>query len=109
MTFEFHEHDAVAELGMAGDDDSTDDDRAVVDPEGSPNAYTEWELDQHFDVAAAATEVGGHETQGNVAAFLVDFDLDLYRVARMQAAIGFARAEVKGWASGEFMDRLRAR
>jgi hypothetical protein len=38
LTFELHEHDAVAELGMAGDDESSDDDGAAVEPEGNPKA-----------------------------------------------------------------------
>jgi hypothetical protein len=38
LTFEFDEHDAVAELGMAGDDDCLDDDGAGVEPEGGSNA-----------------------------------------------------------------------
>ena len=33
LTFEFHEHDAVAELGMAGDDESSDDHGVAVEPE----------------------------------------------------------------------------
>ena len=38
LTFEFDEHDAVAELGMAGDDDCLDDDGAAVEPEGGSKA-----------------------------------------------------------------------
>ena len=38
LTFEFHEHDAVAELGMAGDDESSDVNGVAVEPEGASNA-----------------------------------------------------------------------
>jgi len=89
LTFEFHEHDAVAELRMAGDDDSSDDNGAGIEPEGGLNADCEWELHLHLDVAAAATEIGGYEAHGDVAAILAEFDLDLDGIARMAAAIGF--------------------
>jgi hypothetical protein len=88
LAFEFHEHDAVAELGMAGNDDSPDDDGAGVEPESGLNAGCEWELYEHLDVATAATEVGGYQPQGDVAAFLTEFDLDLDGVARIAAAVG---------------------
>ena len=88
LTFEFHEHNAVTELGMAGDDDSADDDGAAVEPESGPHVDAECELDHHLDVAAATTEVGGYEANGDIAAFLVDFDLDLDRIARMPAPVG---------------------
>jgi hypothetical protein len=53
------------------------------------HARAEWQGHDQLDVATAATEVNGFETHGNVAAFLVDFDLDLDGVARMEAAIAF--------------------
>ena len=89
LTFKFHEHDAVAELGMAGDDDTLNDDGAGVEPERGLNPGCEWELHERLDVAAAATEVGGYEAHGDVDAFLAEFDLDLECVARMAAVIGF--------------------
>jgi hypothetical protein len=89
LTFEFHEHDAVAELGMPSDDDSANDNGITVEPKGGLNADCKWELQEHLDVAAAATEVGGYEAHGNVAALLAEFDLDLEGVARMKAPVRF--------------------
>lgn len=89
LTFEFHEHDAVAELGMPSDDDSANDNGITVEPKGGLDADRKWELQEHLDVAAAATEVGGYEAHGNVAALLSEFDLDLEGVARMKAPVGF--------------------
>ena len=89
LTFEFHEHDAVAELGMAGDDASADDDGAAVEPKRDANAGADRKRHEQLDVAAAATEVGGFESQGEVGAFLADFGLDLDGVAIMEAAIMF--------------------
>ena len=87
--FEFHEHDAVAELGMVSDDASSDDDGVAVEPEDGLNENADWEGCWHLDVAAAATDVGGLESQGVGAALLVEFDLDLEGVARTEAAIAF--------------------
>ena len=89
LTFEFGEHDAVAELGMAGDDASADNDGAAVEPERDANAGSERKRHEQLDVAAAATEVGGFESQREVGAFLAEFGLDLDGVAIMEAAIGF--------------------
>ena len=41
LTFEFHEHDAVAELGMACDHAPADDDGATVEPKYDANADAE--------------------------------------------------------------------
>ena len=100
FTFEIHEHDAVAELGMAGDDASLDDDGVAAEPEGDLQACAEWEGHDQLDVAAAATEVGGLEAHGEVAAFLADFDLDLDGVARMLAEIWFGGNRVGGLGVG---------
>jgi hypothetical protein len=89
FTFEIQEHDAVAELGMAGYDSPLDGDWVASEPEGELHAGAEWEGRYQLDVAAAATEVGGFQAHGVVAAFLADFDLDLYGVAGMAAAIWF--------------------
>jgi len=89
VAFEFQEHDAVAELGVAGDDESSNDDGEAVEPEGGSNVDAEWELGYELDVTAAATEVGGYAAQGDAGGLLMDFDLDLDGVARMEAALGF--------------------
>jgi hypothetical protein len=100
LTFEFHEHDAVAEFGMAGDDESSEDDGVAVEPEGGLNADADWELRAQMNVTTAATEVGGYEAHGDVAAFSLDFDLDLDGVARMKATIFFGYSEVRGLGVG---------
>ena len=87
LTIEFGEHDAVAEIGMAGDNASSNDDGGGREPEGGLNAGADWEGHHQLDVAAAATEVGGLETHGDSAAFLADFDLDVDGEAAMVAAI----------------------
>ena len=87
LTFEFLEHQAVAILGMTGYDKSLYDDGVVVEPECGLNVSTDREGHYQLDVAAAATEVGGGEADGDVTAFRVDFDLDLDGVAAMKAAI----------------------
>jgi len=89
LTFKFLEHHAVAILGMTGYDKSLYDDGVVVEPECGLNVSTDREGHYQLDVAAAATEVGGGEANGDVAAFRSEFDLDLDRVAPMKAAITF--------------------
>jgi len=107
LTFEIQEHDAVAELGMAGDDASLDDDGVTAEPEGDLHAGAEWKGHHQLDVAAAATEIGGFEAHGDVAAFLADFDLDLDGVARMLAAIRFCGSGVRGSRVGQIHGWLR--
>jgi hypothetical protein len=87
IAFEIEEHDAVAELGVASDYASADDDGAIVEPESGMNTGGEWESHHQLNVAAAPTEVGGLEVHGDVVAFEVDFDLHIYGVARKVAAI----------------------
>lgn len=89
LTFEFLEHHAVAILGMTGCDASLYDDGVAVEPECSLNMSADGEGHHQFDVAAAAAEVGGGEAEGDIAAFLAEFDLDLDGVASMKAAIAF--------------------
>jgi hypothetical protein len=55
LTFEFFEHDAVAELGMAGGDAAMDDNREIVEPEGGSNVSAYGEGHHQLDVAAGAT------------------------------------------------------
>jgi hypothetical protein len=73
---------------MAGDDESSEDGGVAVEPEGGLNADADWELRAQMNVTTAATEVGGFKAQGDVAAFSLDFDLDLDGVATMEATIG---------------------
>jgi hypothetical protein len=87
LTFEFLEHHAVAILGMTGYDKSLYDDGVVVKPECGLNVSAHRERHYQLDVAAAATEVGGGEADGDVAALLAEFDLDLDSVAAMKPAI----------------------
>jgi hypothetical protein len=89
LTFEFLEHHAVAILGMTGYDPSLYDDGVGVEPEGGLDADADREGHYHLDVAAAATEIGGGEADGDVTAFRAKFDLDLDGVAAMKAAITF--------------------
>ena len=90
LTFEIQEHDAVAELGMAGYDSPLDGYGGVTEPEGELHTDAQWEGRYQLDVAAASTEVGGFQAHGEVAAFLADFDLDLDGIAGMVAAIWFS-------------------
>ena len=87
LTFKFLEHHAVAILGMTGYDKALYDDGVVVEPECGLNGSADRERHYQLDVAAAATEVGGGEANGDVAAVRSEFDLDLDRVAAMKAAI----------------------
>jgi len=89
-----HKLNAVAELGMTGDDASVDEYGMAVEPESGSNTDVDCQGHDHLDVTAAAAEVGGLQAHGDLVALLVDFDLDLQRIARMAAAIGF------GWRAG---------
>jgi len=89
FTFKFQEHDAVAELRMAGDHASVDHKGVTVEPKRDPNAGADRERHEQLDVATAATEVCGFQAHRNVGAFLAEFDLDLEGVTRMEAAIVF--------------------
>jgi len=100
LTFEFHKHDAIAELGMAGDDESSDDNGVAVEPDGGMKADADGERNQQLDVTAAAADVGGFEAHRDVAAFLVDFDLDLKGVARVKAAVMFGNSGGRGLGVG---------
>src|SRR5271166_2390229 len=90
LTFKIHEHDAVAEFGVAGDDEASECDGAAVQPKGRVEADTHGERYRQADVTASATEVRGFAAQGEFAVILQDFDGDLDGVARMSAAIGGA-------------------
>jgi hypothetical protein len=96
LTFVIHEHHSVTELRVAGDDASADDDGLAIEPEFGFNAATDGERHHQLDVTAAAAEVGGFEAQGDVAAFLMEFDLDLDGAAGIAAAIVFSRGGCKG-------------
>ena len=87
VIFEFHEHDAVAELGVASDDTPSNDEGGAIERESGLNTCAEWQSHDQLDVAAAATEVNGFKVHGNVNAFLAELDWDLYGVARMEAAL----------------------
>jgi hypothetical protein len=63
-----------------------DNDRVVSQPKSSLHADTEWQRREQFDVAAAATEVGGFQLYRNIAAFRVEFDRHPDGVTRMAAA-----------------------
>jgi hypothetical protein len=89
LIFEFLEHHAVAILGMTGCDASLYDNGAPVEPECGLNMSADGEGHHQLDVAAAAAEVGGGKAQGDIAAFLAEFNLDLDGVAAMKAAIAF--------------------
>jgi len=56
LAFIIHEHDAVAELGMAGHYASEDNDGLAIEPEFGLNAATDWERHHQLDVTAAAAE-----------------------------------------------------
>jgi len=87
LTFKFLEHHAVAILCMTGYNASLYDDGMIVEPECGLNMSADGEGHHQLDVAATPTEVGGGEADRDVAAFLVEFDLDLHGVAAMKAAI----------------------
>jgi len=88
VALEFEEHDAVAELGVAGDDASADVGWVAIEPESAIDVGADGHRDRQLDVAAAATEVGGFGAQRNVVALLAKLDLDLGGVARVMAALG---------------------
>jgi len=87
LTFEFLEHHAVAILCMTGYNKALYDDGVVFEPECGLNVSADRERHYQLDVAAAATEVGGCKADGDVVAFLAEFDLDLDGVAAMKTAI----------------------
>jgi len=89
LTFEFLEHHAVAILWMTSHDASLYDDGVIVEPECGLNVSADGERHYQLNVAAAATKVGSGEANGDVAALLVDLDLDLDSIAAMKAAIAF--------------------
>ena len=74
---------------MTGCDASLYDDGVAVEPECGLNLSADGEGHHQFDVAAAAAEVGGGKAEGDIAAFLAEFDLDLDGIASMKAAIAF--------------------
>ena len=84
--FKLYEHDAVAELRMAGDDASADEDGDVIQPERGVQAETDGKRHHQLDVATAAAEVGGFEAHGSVGVFGVKFDLDMDAVTGRVAA-----------------------
>ena len=87
---EFEEHNAVAELRVTGHDASANADRGLVEPKSSLDVGAEDEGHHQLDVTAAATQIGGLEAEGNVAAFLAKFDGNLHGVAPVNAAIGMS-------------------
>jgi len=106
LTFKIHKHDAIAELGMAGDDESANDGGIAVEPEGEANANADGERDEELNVAASAAEVGSFEAHGNVAVFLTDLDLDLGVVTGELAAIGFGGGVGDGMSAGMGVGRI---
>ena len=88
MTLEFHEHDAVSELKMTGDNSALDCNRRFVEPESDMKGSADGKGHHQLDVTTSATEIGGSESHGDIVTFLVKFDLDLDGVTRMTAAIG---------------------
>lgn len=88
VAFEIEEHDAIAELGVAGDDASANMEGAIVEPESGLDVGAQ---DQRFDqmhIAAASTEIGSFQAQGSGRVFLAKVDRDLHGGTRMQPAIG---------------------
>jgi len=90
FAFEFEEHNAIAELGVTGDDASANADRGLVEPKGRLDVGAEDQGHHQLEVTAAATQIGGLEAEGNVAAFLAKFDRNLHGVAPVNAAIGMS-------------------
>jgi len=89
--FEFEEHDAVAELGVASDDASADVDGAIVEPESDVDVGADGHGHHQLNVAAAAAEVGGLHAKRDVAAIFAEFDLDLGGIALVMAALGMGK------------------
>jgi hypothetical protein len=89
MVFEFKELDAIAELGVACDDASPHAHGAIAEPESGGDIGADGKWQHQFDVASAPAEVGCVQTDGNVAAILTNFDLNLNGVARIATAVGW--------------------
>jgi hypothetical protein len=89
IVFEFKELDAVAELGVAGDDASPHAHGAIAEPERGGDISADGKWHHQFEVAAAPAKVGGVHTDGNVGAILAKFDLNLNGVAWIAAAVGW--------------------
>jgi hypothetical protein len=87
FTFKINKHDAVSELGMAGDYEAVNDGGIAIEPEREANTRADSEWDEQLDVTTSATEVGGFEARGDVAVFLMDLDLDLSAATGILAAI----------------------
>jgi len=91
VALEFEEHDAVAELRVAGDDASADVESTIVEPESDIDVGSDGHGHHQLDVATAAAKVGGLHAEGSVAAILAEFDLDLGGIARVLAAVGMGQ------------------
>jgi len=89
---------------MEGDDASEDDYGLAIKPEFDSKTGGDGEGHHRLDVTAAAAEVGGFKAEGDVAAFLMEFGLDVNGLARIAAAIAFDRGSRR--LSGEKIHRL---
>lgn len=94
IAFEFKERDAIAELGVAGDDPPFHAHGAFVKPERRGHASTDWKSRHQFDVTAAPAEVGSFHADGNVFANLTKLDLNLNGMARIAPAVGRCQSVV---------------
>jgi len=107
LAFKIHKHDAVAILRMARDYQAVNDSGIALEPECEVDATADGKWDEELDVTASAAEVGGFEAHGNVAAFLVNFDLDVCGETWMPAALGFGCGGLTRLGGGRRHESLR--
>ena len=88
VAFDFQEHDPVAELRMAGDDATADDDDLFAERKLDPDALTDGELIVEQDAAAVQAQVAG--VRGNFGKRVegLELDRDLDGEALMEPALG---------------------
>jgi len=84
------EHDAVAEVRVAGDDASGDRDLGIGQRQSDANAEPDGELIGNHDAAAGEAEIAGFQGQGDRCAVRLQADGKLYGVAWVRAAVGLS-------------------
>jgi hypothetical protein len=90
VAFEFQEHNAIAELGVAGHDTSADSDRGLIEPKGGVYIGAQDQGHHELYVTATAAKIGGLEAKGDIAAFLANFDGNLDGIATVDPALGMS-------------------
>lgn len=105
ILFELQEHDAVAELGVAGNHAPAKIDGRIVEPEAAMSIGAGRQGLRELDVAATAAEIGGFGAEGEVGSVAVQFDGDLHGIARGGTALGLDWSRTDGLVGGEAHNR----